>query len=235
MMSTSDYLKDRIIDRALDQLDDEKSFGIALISFAKTIVDRPENWNKIKDSFAGHAADLQIRVVLRELRLWCSRIWESNGDSLPIVARRIVNKAEAIYAARKAAHPDWPEDFLGEPSLNASIRDFCREVAETANSEIVKKLRVTRDENFAHLLRGLSGARRLVGDRFDPDSYSWNEVLQLAKRTVQLISQVNLIWRFHSHDDDGTFRVYTKYCEKYWDLLPNFSDAERKSQLKGNA
>lgn len=160
MVNVCDVLKDKWIDRAISQLDDEKSFGIMLSEFSRTVIDRPDTFAKIDDSYAGHAARLQITCVLRELRLWCCRIWDSNGHSLRQLAPRLVRSEKEIVAARLRAHPDWPDEQLGCGTLPAKIEAFATTVKETSELPLIRELKLTRDEHFAHLAQGVSGIRR---------------------------------------------------------------------------
>lgn len=231
MGSVSDFEIDQRVDQALDQLDDEKSFGIALSEFSRTIIDRPENHRKIKDSFAGHAINLQNTTILRELRLWCCRIWEKNGNSLPVVGARIKSSALQIIEVRRKAHPDWPEELLQSNELGVRIDAFTDRIEEIEKWAVLSELRVTRDEHFAHLLRGVSGTRRkrqLIS--LENEGYTYNDVLKLADESVALISEAIFIWRFHSHNDENTRKMLRKYYEGYWKLLPTFSALEAKER-----
>jgi hypothetical protein len=229
--NVSDFEIDPKVGQALDQLDDEKSLGIALSEFSRTIIDRPENHRKIRDSFAGHAVNLQNTVILRELRLWCCRIWEQNGNSLPVVGAHIKSYAQKIIEVRRIAHPDWPEELLQSNELGARMESFTDRIEQIKRRQVLSELRVTRDEHFAHLLRGISGARRkrqLASP--ENEGYTYNEVLKLADESVALIAEAIFIWRFHSHNDENTRKMLRKYYEGYWSLLPVFSDLEARGR-----
>lgn len=227
MGSVSDYLSDPFLDRAIDQLDEEKSVGVALLAFAKTIIDRPENTDKYSNSYAGHAAQLQINCTLNELQLWCSRIWDKTGHSLPMVAKKLRPRAGDIRCARLQAHPDWPHSALGLDNLDKDVAAWCSEIDTTLDSSLVLRLRERRNETFAHLLRGVSADRRHREQRGLEEGYTWNEVLPHVERTSELISRLTLIWQFKSHDISETEEIYRKYCEGYWEMLPTFSEVER--------
>lgn len=213
---------------ALEQLDDEKSLGIALLALSRTVIDRPELYKKIEDSYSGHALDLMIKVSLREIRMWCCRVWEKNGNSLPIVASLLSQKQLEISEWRKGAHPDWPETFLGLDKLPQNISEFCNQVTSISDGDLIKKLRITRDEHFAHLLAGKAGSRKFLDTQAIEQGYSWSEVQELVSISLGPISQAILIWRFHSHDVERSISVYQRYCENFGEVLPNLSDAEQK-------
>lgn len=221
LASVSDHLKDPAIDGALEQLDSEGNSGIALLAFCRTVVDRPENYAKIADSYAGHAADLQIHCALREIRLWACRVWERNGNSLPRLGEMLDGQSERILNARLKAHPDWPSDFLEEEALPTVLSDWCARIKELSDGSLIKKLRVVRDEHYAHLLKGKAGIRKTTPTELIDEGYSYNDVFELVDESCRLIAEGIRIWRFHVLDFDGSYKIFLKYCEAYWDFFPN--------------
>ncbi len=235
MGGVSNILKDEWIDRAIAQLDDEKSFGIMLSEFSRTVIDRPDTHIKIANSYAGHAAQLQITCVLRELRLWCCRIWDSNGHSLRQLAPRLVSAKGNIVLARRRAYPDWPEEQLGCEMLPNRITEFKNSVESISNSSLIAELKLSRDEHFAHLTKGVSGIRRQLSQTgAGSNGYSYNEVLELVDRSVSLIAEAISIWRFEVHSDEDSARIFRSYSEQYWSVMPNFSEIERALSDAGN-
>jgi hypothetical protein len=230
MNQVSDYLTDPWIDPAVEQLDDEKHLGISLVAFSRTLVDRPDNWKKVVNSYAGHAADLHKTLVLRELQMWCCRVWDKTGHSLPVLAPRMKEKTDQIMMARQAAHPDWSDKQLGVSELPAQIGSFLQSIVSISDESIVSELRVLRNEHFAHLTKRPIKKRKLL-ESDGKSGYSYNEVIELAERSIVLISEAILIWRFHSHADSATSRLLTKYYETYWRLLPNFSELEEAERI----
>ena len=226
MGSVSDIRIDEKVDDAINQLDEEKSFGIALAEFSRTIVDRPENHRKIANSFSGHAVHLQNTVILREMRLWCCRIWEKNGHSLPFVSAKFIALSQKIIAARRLAHPDWPEHLLQVSMLGGRIEAFAERVEQVGRSPVLIELRVTRDEHFAHLLAGVSATRKKNPVPIEREGYTYNEVLLLVDESVALIAEAIFIWRFHTHSDENSRKILRRYYERYWELLPVFSELE---------
>lgn len=230
MGSVSDIVIDKWVDQALDQLDTEKTYGIALSEFTRTIIDRPENHSKIANSYSGHAVDLQNRAILRELRLWCCRVWDTNGNGLPGVCRRIEGFQDKIIETRRVAHPDWSEEALGCNEVKSRVLTLSTKVQQVLDGEVLAELKVTRNEHLVHLNHGRSGARR--SRPADSDGYSYNEILDLADTTVKLISEAIFLWQFRSHSDDASRRIVRKYFERYWRLLPNFAQLERQEANK---
>ena len=167
-------------------------------------------------------------VILRELRLWCCRVWDKNGYSLPNVSKRIKSHCDAIVSARRAAHPEWPEHLLQAESLPERIQSFVDRVGVIKNRPILIELKIHRDEHFAHLLRGVSGTRRVNPVSEEREGYTYNEILGLADESVELISEAIFIWRFHSHNDDERRKVLRQHYERYWSLLPVFSELEER-------
>ena len=222
----SDYLVDPLIDGALDQLDDERSSGLALLAFCRTVVDRPENYAKIADSFSGHAADLQIRCVLREIRLWSCRVWERNGNSLPCVCAMLDGKTDDILGARRKAHPDWPHEQLELGTLHLVMSKWNARISAISNDPLLRNLRVVRDEHFAHLLEGRSGARKVTPAALITEGYSYNEVFALVDESCRLIAEAIRFWRFHVLDHDGTYKMLSRCYEDYWEFFPNLAELE---------
>lgn len=236
MGSVSEIKIDMKVDRAIDQLDDEKTLGIALSEYARTIVDRPENYAKIANSFAGHAVHLQNNIILRELRLWCCRVWDKNGNSLTLLGRDILRYAPEITNARRKAHPDWQESELRLTELPLKIKHFSEKVAQESENPILAELKIFRDEHLAHLLLGISGATRSKtkskAKAQADEGYSYNDVLKIVDLSVDMISEAIFLWRFHVHDDAGTRKTARKYYEAYWRILPNLSEAENEIRTK---
>lgn len=232
MVQVSEKLTDPWIDRAVEQLDNEKRFGIALVAFSRTVVDRPENWKKIENSFAGNAVDLHRRLALRELQMWCCRVWDKQGHSLRGLAPRLKEKSAQIADAHLRAHRDCPEEDPEVTKLPASIEAFCESVEIASASRLLVELRIVRDEHFAHLLEGVSARRRSRVNDPPELGYTYNEVLDLAEQSVALISEAIFVWRFHRHrhSDSATAKLLTKYYESYWRLLPNFAELEKTEQ-----
>jgi hypothetical protein len=231
MGAVSDIFLDKWIDPALKQLEKEQRFGLALIEFARSVADKTEVWDKLQDSDAGHAADIQIKVMIRELQLWCCRIWDKKGNSLRQVARRIFEKEAEIVIARRKAHSDWTDEQLGLTMLHQKIAMLKLEIERVFNSEIVLKLRVTRNEQLAHLLEGISGDRRTHFPNDTYDGYSLNEVLTLADETISLLSAVAKLWSFTSYTAPGTAILYRLRYEAYWRFLPKFSELEQAERM----
>ncbi len=220
-------LFDKTINPALEQLDNEKMLGIALLAWSNTIVDRPDNDSKIVDSYSGHALHLPITISLREIRLWCCRVWERNGNSLPVIASAISERESQIAHWRRVAHPDWPESVLGLDALGERICSFREKVEQIEHGTLIKKLRVARDEHFAHLLAGKAASRKKLTAAEVGESYSWSEVQQLVRLSLDLIAEAILIWRFHSHDVARFVQSFQGYCENFWQVLPTLKEAER--------
>lgn len=217
-----------LIDRIVDQLADERNSGIALLAFAQSIIGNEERYAKITNSYAGHIARLQINCALRELRLWCSRVWDRTGHSLPVLAQEIEGRWTEIVDARRAALPDWPDEFLTELADSSPLDDFIHKVRCLAQSDLVAGIRIHRDEHFAHLLAGVSRARLYAQKRKIDTEYCYDDVVKLARQSCDLMSEAARLWRFTIHDTEDGLRIYEKYCNCYWDALPNFSEVERK-------
>lgn len=235
-LTVSDVLKDDLLDNALDQLDDERTLGIALLAFARTVIDRPENNRKIDGSYSGHAMALLTHLALRELRMWCSRVWEipMKGNpvhSLPMVAKSLQGRHLEIFNARLRAHPDWPRHFLGEDTLEPSLAAFVISVEDMKNSNLLNQLRLVRHEHFAHLVKGRSRFRSKLDTSMIESSYTWNDVLNLTERSIALIADATLIWKFHSHDSHATLDKLSKYYENFWRYMPNLSEMEEQDRL----
>lgn len=226
MASVRDHLKDDKIDVIVDQLDDQATFGIALAEFTKTTLVEAGNRSKFEDTYSGHAFELQHMCVRRELRLWCARIWDKNGHGLPRLADLIRTRGPEIGAARRVAHPDWSDKLLGLPTLEADIAQVCSKVTEIANSDLISRLKLVRDEQDAHLLAGNSGQRRKFFKSRDDEGYAYNELLELEATTTELIAAFVLIWRFTSHLVENTRRIHAKYYRSYWNLTPNYGELE---------
>lgn len=235
MASVSDHLKDPAIDGALDQLDTERNAGLSLLAFSRTVVDRPENYAKIANSYAGHAADLQIYCVLREIRLWTCRIWERNGNSLPRLREMLDGQSDRILNARRKAHPDWSSDPLEEKTLPTVLSDWCARIRELSDGSLIKKLRVVRDEHFAHLLEGKAGVRKTTPVELIEEGYSYNDVFELVDESCRLIAEAIRIWRFHVLDHDGRYKILLEYYEAYWEFFPNLSELEAEKREKALA
>lgn len=230
-MPTSDFLTDEFVDRAIEQINDEFMLGIALLAFSRTVIDRPENWDKIKDAYSGNAIDLMIKMTLRELRLWCVRLLEPNGHSLVQVASRLPQLREKIVAARFAANPKWSDDQLEVDVLSDQIEDFCLKVKQLSESLVATELRIVRDEHFAHLLKGISAFRKRKTTRSD-DGYTWSEVTDLMMQLLESCAQLKRIWFFHVHSVESSVSSYQRYCEGFWKLLPNLKNAEETLVLE---
>ena len=211
---------------AVEQLESEKTLGISLVEYSKTIVDRPENYAKIANSFAGHAVHLQNNIILRELRFWCVRVLEPNGNSLFNVSRLISEYSADLVLKRRLENPDWSEESLRLANLPSQTRKFLNNVEQLSDDPALKPMKILRDEELAHLLRGVSSKRRLQPVDSDKLSYSYNDVFRIANQAVNLIREAILIYRFQDHDDAGTRAIVRSYYESYWNLLPKFSDVE---------
>ena len=211
---------------AVEQLESEKTLGISLVEYAKTIVDRPENYAKIANSFAGHAVHLQNNIILRELRLWCVRVLEPKGNSLLNVSRRISEYSNDLAEKLRRENPDWSEESLGLANLPSKTRKLLDNVQKLSDDPALKPMKILRDEELAHLLRGVSAERRLHLVNSDKLNYSYNDVFRIANQAVNLIREAIFIYRFQDHDDAGTRAIVRSYYESYWNLLPKFSDVE---------
>jgi len=220
------YEANKFLIKAIAQLESEKTLGISLVEYSRTIVDRPENYAKIANSFAGHAVHLQNSITLRELRFWCVRVLEPKGHSLLNVSRRISEYSTDLVEKRRIENPDWSNEMLGLEKLPVRISEFVKNVETLSNEQALKPMKILRDEELAHLLRGVSAERREQTANSDQRSYSFNDVFRLADLAVNLISEAILIYRFEAHDDAGTRKIVRSYYESYWNLLPKFSDVE---------
>jgi hypothetical protein len=232
MIKVSDILKDPWIDGALEQMDSEKSLGIQLVEFSKTIIDRPDTYAKIANSYSGHAADLQIRCVLKELELWCNRLWDKQGRSLPKLAEEIGRKTAELVDSRKRAHPDWPIEMLQLEELPAIISAYEEKIKCLAETDLIQRLRLRRDEHHAHLLNEISALSRQRSKLGLENGYSYGEVLNLAEKSIELISEAIFIWRFHKHDDIQTAKQLSKIYERYWNYIPNLSEIENEERIQ---
>ncbi len=221
----ANYPIDDWLDQALDQLIDECDIGAALFAFSKTIVDRPENFAKIADSYSGHAVHLQNRCVLNELQLWCCRIWEKNGNSLPNFAERIRGKGHEIATVRKRVHPDWPENQLELDIVVEQVESFCDEVEQAATDDFVVRLKVRRDEQFAHILRR-AGARKKLEAMGVEEGYSLNEVFLHSESALRLIAEARRLLWFEVCNPVDRMKMLAKHYEAYWKYLPNLSEVE---------
>jgi len=227
---------DAWLDEALHAIDDQAELGICYFAFAKTIIDRPENDEKISNSYSGHAVHIQNIAVLRELQLWCCKNWEKNGFSIPQFGAKIRGRASDIEAHRRSAHPDWDDRWLGIGKVEGEIEGFCAKIVEIAESDLIARLRVRRDEQFAHILGdGKAGSRKLLKIMNVAEGYTLSEIMSLCGATFELISQAKLLLWFHSHDFLNTAEMMGKHYERYWRLLPKLSvleQNERKSPVR---
>ena len=212
--------------KAIEQLESEKNLGISLVEYSRTIVDRPENYAKIANSFAGHAVHLQNSIILRELRLWCVRVLEPKGHSLLNVSRYISKYSTDLLEKRRTENPDWSKEKLGLEKFPIRIFEFVKNVENLSDDQALKPMKILRDEELAHLLRGVSAKTRGQTANSDQPSYSYNDVFRVADLDVNLISEAIWIYRFQVHDDAGTRKNVRSYYESYWNLLPKFSDVE---------
>lgn len=215
------------IDRIVDQLSDERNSGLALLAFGQSIVGNEARYAKISGSYSGHIARLQINCTLKETRLWCARVWDRTGHSLPVLAKQIDGRWPDIIAARRAAHPDWDDEYLIEPGNSCPLDDFVCNVKDLAGSDLIAGIRIYRDEYFAHLLAGVSGARRKADQTQIDTKYCYDDVFKLVRQSCDLISEAVRLWRFEVHSSEACLRIYESYCNSYWDALPVFTEVEK--------
>jgi hypothetical protein len=225
-MSEKDFLKaQKFLLKAIDQLESEKTLGIALIEYSKTIIDRPDNHAKIVDSFAGHAVRLQNYVILRELRMWCLRVLEANGHSLPNISSLILKYESKLANKRRLDNPSWSETWLESDKISLRVSDFVRNVNALTISPAIKPMRVFRNEELAHLTRGME-QNKSKADSSISFKYSYNDVINIANCAVDLISEAIRIVKYQSPDNDGLREILRSHYESYWNLLPKFSTLE---------
>ncbi len=228
MASVRDFVNNPWIDLAIEKHDDQAAIGGELLAFARTIIDRPENYQKIVNSDAGRAVFIQCSAVLNELILWTVRMWEDNGYSLPRFASSIASKVDEIVRGRNLAHPDWPEAQLQLSLVATEVSQFCDEVASLKGSDTVARLKAWRDENLGHILKaGQAPAGKRLRKLGISEDFSWNEVTALVVRSLELLSKGRLIFWFQSVNYLQQSISLQKHCESYWRLLPNFSDLEQ--------
>ena len=216
---------EKFLIKAVEQLESEKPLGISLVEYSRTVVDRPENYEKIANSFAGHAVHLQNKITLRELRLWCVRVLEPNGHSLFNVSRCISNHSKDLVEKWRNEHPDWSKEELELDKLSGRISKFVKDVESLSKDHALTPMKIFRDEELAHLLRGVSDRREKTANS-EKLRYSYNDVFRVADLAINLISEAIWIYRFQAHDDDRTRKIVRSYYESYWKLLPKFSDVE---------
>ncbi len=118
-----------------------------------------------------------------------------------------------------------PHTFLELHELDKIVTSFCGEVSEISQSDLVARLKVRRDEKFAHILNYARSRKRLKELNVE-DGYSLNELFPLALKTLDLISEARRIWRFEVAGQQQFIEIMSKRYESYWRLLPNFAEVE---------
>ncbi|MCE8516123.1 hypothetical protein KBY31_05300 [Ruegeria pomeroyi] len=195
--------------------------------FIKYLTTHPELNDKYTDSFTGHLVKLQIdSVISSSIMLVCS-LWDRNGHSLPEFAKAVSDKADSIKRQRKKWRSEWTDEMLGLLEVDKRLAEFIDKVTTLANSQEISAIRVHRDEEIAHPLKGRSGQRRKYEKAhgiYEPAKY--DDLINLLEKSSELVSDAISIWHFEviSHADISDW--FQRYSETYWTKLPTFSEIE---------
>ena len=228
MASVSDFSIDPFLESAIKRIEGEAKVGAALLGISKSILDNPEVYTKISDSYSGLAVDVQIDAVFDQLQLWVSRAWEENGYSLPRFGMSLQRDLLDIAHVRCLAHPNWTNKDLGVKELPSKVTRFVNKVTDIATSSICARLKVRRDEVFAHSLPiGKAGSRKRLRElNISHDGYSWNELISLCDQTLELFSEALLLVKFSSHDFESSAKNWEEHGKLFWRLLPKLAELE---------
>ncbi|WP_299826701.1 hypothetical protein [uncultured Roseobacter sp.] len=214
------------IDQIVDELDQAYNSSLYDIGFLSATIGNP-NVKKIDQSFSGHALDVAIRAVVAKVVLYVARCWENNGSSVLRAAKLLKGWGERIETERREEHPDWSDESLEIGQVEAKIEKLHFEAHAFIERADYKYLRVHRDEELAHHLRGKSASRRKLeetGVAIDPATY--DQVVELAQLTAEFFSRILQIWRFTIKHPENWIDNSKDHTELFWEILPDLAEQE---------
>lgn len=216
----------KFLDRAFTQIKGEKYVALRELSYLRMTLDNPIVSEKVGGSYTGQIVELQIRAVARNTAMFCARMWDKNGHSLPQIAARLKNANQHIADSRTQKHPDWSPSDLGLPQLSAKIDRFHKEITQFKDSREYDGLRIARDEFLAHSLKDKSGFRKKHSDADDISTPTLNETCELSHKTLNLIVEAENIWKFSIHSIEDNLSELDRISEAYWEAFPTLSEVE---------
>ncbi len=216
-------------DQNIERLKKQQEFGFRCFAFLNGIIGNEIRQEKFQNSYAGHAVDLTIRSVQSSLMMFCSRHWDKNPDAQSIYCtaalgekalQKIIDRHQAYFEKNKIDRDaDEYRDY------------FCRlkrDIDACAASHEAQYVRVIRSEDLAHLVVGSRDRKRALEEhpQFDLDQLSSTSLLSFARQTLELSERLVYFAERHSPGFDYHINFLTKYFDRYWDNLPNFSQVE---------
>ena len=85
---------------------------------------------------------------------------------------------------------------------------------------------VFRHEKIAHLVEACDLREKWQFDD-EPEPLMFREISDIGEKTLRLLDEISSIVLFVSQNSLQTTKLYERYKEQMWKLLPPFSDLER--------
>ena len=218
-----------IINKIVDELDRTLNSALYDIGFLDGTIGNTLVGEKISNSHSGHALDIAIRSVIVSALLFVTRVWAVEGNSIPRLGRCLDGWGERLEAERKKRRPNFPTDFLEIGEVENKIQCLIIDADKFVKKPEFLAAKLHRDEHVAHLLKGQSGfGRKLQRLGLDVDPVTYDQIIELAKETSEIISRVLQIWKFTVKDPDQWIAHSRTNTMLFWETIPKLSDAEER-------
>ncbi|MEM6387393.1 MAG: hypothetical protein AAF718_14275 [Pseudomonadota bacterium] len=195
------------------------------------MVGNEEYSEKINDSFSGNAIANFGIFSAQLILLGVNRIWDNDGRRVCGAIESIAENVPRIEIARRAAHPDWEDDWLQISSFGKAVSETMELSQKLLASKEFAEARVLRTEFLAHSLPENSRDRKkfnLVGVKVAP---SLDTVDKIAKDTIEVVDRIISHWEFHIENSMQSVKLQEGYTRLFWNSVPKLADSENYSFL----
>jgi hypothetical protein len=214
----------------LDELGRDADQAAWFVGFLASVVDSTDFSEKLDGSVTGHAVVAARAAVKTAVVLYVARAWDTSGDAVSIRrARHHLPSLERLDARRDASLGRAGIGNSDGRSLETKLKAFEAMYVEAEARPYHPTLRLLRTEHFAHrvLERDSRDRTKLAKAGLEVPSATYRDLLELATETLNLVGQVQYLWRQVVNPYPDMVARYTDRCHELWRVLPVLREVER--------